>query len=346
MVHREPARNQMTRLLDTNLWYKTYKLRRDLRALYHLSPNDTLIPYSGADEGWELRPTWRADPFNPERFNPEPDDPVPDYALMSVLTLSDAPPQPWIRPQEGTPQGEVHDHYVRSNILQNKRRLQVYTPPSYSEENEPYHLFVLYTGYYYNNPYIPGPTILDNMINAGVLPPLVTVFLDKSPDADREYGCNIPFTDFMQTELIPWIRQHYRVTSDPARTIIGGVSFTGMTAAFTGLRCSDTFGKVLSQSGWFAWKPDNEEEYEWLPRQFAMHPRLPPRFYLDVGLLENNNYGEPETCPTLLLSNRHMRTVLQAKGYPVHYAEFNGGHDGVNWRGTLSDGLIALIGER
>jgi hypothetical protein len=36
--------------------------------------------------------------------------------------------------------------------------------------------------------------------------------------------------------------------------------------------------------------------------------------------------------------------LLQSKGYPVHYTEFNGNHGFFNWRGTLASHLIALIG--
>jgi enterochelin esterase family protein len=46
----------------------------------------------------------------------------------------------------------------------------------------------------------------------------------------------------------------------------------------------------------------------------------------------------------LLASNRRLRDVLQQKGYPVHYREFSGGHSTVIWRGTLANGLLALIG--
>ena len=39
------AENQMSRLLKTDLWYKTYKMRSDTRAIYRFSLNDSLIPW-------------------------------------------------------------------------------------------------------------------------------------------------------------------------------------------------------------------------------------------------------------------------------------------------------------
>jgi enterochelin esterase family protein len=72
-----------------------------------------------------------------------------------------------------------------------------------------------------------------------------------------------------------------------------------------------------------------------LLRQFTASPLLPVRFYIDAGLLENTT--------SILEENRHLRDLLRSKGYEVHYAEFNGGHEFRNWRGTFSDGLIALL---
>jgi enterochelin esterase-like enzyme len=46
--------------------------------------------------------------------------------------------------------------------------------------------------------------------------------------------------------------------------------------------------------------------------------------------------------PSGVCTCRHFRTVLEAKGYVVAYHEFNGGHEMLNWRGTLADGLCAL----
>jgi enterochelin esterase family protein len=36
--------NQMARLLDTGLWYRTYRVRNDVRTTYQLAPNDPGVP--------------------------------------------------------------------------------------------------------------------------------------------------------------------------------------------------------------------------------------------------------------------------------------------------------------
>ena len=80
----------------------------------------------------------------------------------------------------------------------------------------------------------------------------------------------------------------------------------------------------------------------WLAKEVIDRQKLPLRFYLDAGLFEIDLTG---SSIGILESTRHMRDVLLAKGYEVHYQTFVGGHDSVNWRGTLADGLVALIGK-
>jgi enterochelin esterase family protein len=48
--------------------------------------------------------------------------------------------------------------------------------------------------------------------------------------------------------------------------------------------------------------------------------------------------------PNQLIVSRHMRDVLRAKGYLVHYHETDGRHDHPSWRDTLADGIVALAG--
>jgi enterochelin esterase family protein len=80
-----------------------------------------------------------------------------------------------------------------------------------------------------------------------------------------------------------------------------------------------------------------------MAKLFLASPKLPLRFYLAVGTFEIDREGGGGG---ILESTRHLRDVLLAKGYQVHYQQFVGGHDGLSWRGTLADGLINLLGVR
>jgi hypothetical protein len=165
----------------------------------------------------------------------------------------------------------------------------------------------------------------------------------------RELSCSSAYADFLAQEIVPWARANYHATDRPEQTIIGGSSQGGLQAAFVGLKHSEVFGNVLSQSGAFAWKPQGEKEWEWLNRQFAASPRLPLRFSFEAGLMEGTWWWRPfvpapVVQPTLLAANRNLRDTLQSKGYAVHFTEFNGNHTLLNWRGTLASHLIALVG--
>jgi enterochelin esterase-like enzyme len=329
------AGNTLAHLPGTDVWYRTDRVRADVRAWYRLAPNDSLEP----PRDWGARTAaFRADHLNPRRFvvpgGPE-NLATPHTEVWSVIELPDTPPQPWVQADQGVPRGDVHRRRVPSDLLGDERDVWVYTPPGYAPDSAPYGLLVLSDGFIYTH-VIPTPTILDNLCAASRLPPLVAVMVNH-PDADarvRELSCYEPFVDFLAHELLPWVHARYRVTDDPTRTMIGGSSLGGLTASFAALRHPDVFGAALSQSGSYWWRPQGEEP-GWLSRQYAAAVHLPLRFYLDVGILESDGQRA---------ANRHMRDVVEAKGCPVRYAEFSGGHTFLCWQGTLSDGLMAVMG--
>ncbi len=339
--------NQMTRLLDTDLWYKTYCVRNDVRTTYQLAPNDPGVPLGLSPNRGTRTAKWQTDPLNPHTFIFPKDDEFPESVEMvrSVIEMPQAPAQPWIKPRDGVPTGKVEMHRLTSDILGNERRVWVYTPPGYTSDGAPYGLLIIFDGWAYVE-MVPTPTILDNLLSEGLIPPLVAVFPDSLDGATRlrELLLYSPFNDFLAQELVPWIQERYHVTSNPAQTIVGGSSAGGLAAGFAALEHPGVFGNVLSQSGAFRWTPQ-DTEHEWLARQFAIREKLPLKFYIEAGTLEVNSLLDLGDGPNLIIANRHMRNVLQAKGYPVHYAEFAGGHDYVCWRGTLADGLLALIGK-
>lgn len=322
-------KNQMTRLMDTDVWYKTYRVPRDARFTYTLSPNDSLAPIEDVDEKDIAKrfSTFRRDPLN----------------KRDSIELPGASPAAWGVPQPEVSKGRVENAKLKSEVLKNERRAWVYTPPGYVRDGKPYGLIVMFDGPMYTF-LIPTPTILDNLLAKSKLPPMVAVILDNPTFRSREteFACYEPYAEFIAKEVIPWVRANYNVTTDPSQTVVSGVSFGGLAAAFIGLKHPEIFGNVISQSGSFWWKPDSENEPEWLTRQFVTSKKLPLRFYLGVGLFETG--PSPHGAPDMVAVSRHMRDVLRAKGYDVEYSECHCGHDYLNWRGMLPDALMKLAG--
>ena len=310
----------LLRLANTDVWFLTLRLPATARFTYGFDrPGKKQI----------------ADPLNPLRFR-----------SSSYAELPAAPSQAWIVSQPDVPKGTVTPAKLRSENLKEERPVSIYTPPGYDPKSGPYGLLVLFDGQDYRGP-MPIPTILDNLLAAKKIRPLVAILVDNLDEEsrDRDLECYPPFADFLAKELIPWARQRYRFSAEPERTIVGGVSLGGLNAAYCALRYPEVFGNVLSQSGAFSYFPDWDDVEEndtspfgWLIRQFVTTRKLPIRFYLEAGLFEND-------CPEALLTqNRRMRDVLEAKGYSFVYSEFAGGHEFLSWRGSVADGLIALAG--
>ncbi len=346
--------NAMTDLPGTNVWYKTYRLRSDYCIDYLLSPNDPELLGAETDpwaERWpDITSTWQLDPLNSRQIRiayDEEDHPEREEwlagstwmkSLNSYIELPGYDPNPWFKERQRGPQGQVEKHRFASTILNNTRWIYTYSPTGYSAGNEPYGLLVLFDAWIYHQ-VIPTPVILDNLSAEGLIPPLVAVIVDQPDLRDRdEMIRNPPFLNFLTQELLPWVRQNYHITTDPTQTIVGGSSLGGLAAGLAALQYADIFGKVIMQSGAFKWNPGfgrdipAGEEEEWLASEFASRTMLPLQFYIDVGQFED-----------LLTINRNMRDALYAKGYPVHYQEYYGGHNVLCWRKTLADGLLALM---
>lgn len=222
-----------------------------------------------------------------------------------------------------------------------------------SAGREPKGLLVTFDGETCCEP-IQLPTLLDNLVDAGAIPPIAAVMIENV-DRNTELPCYSPFARFLAEEVAPFAYAELEVPRDPAQTVLAGQSYGGLEALFGALEQSETFGNALSQLGSFWWKPNpfaergteilgDAPDYATLQGVVARMPTKPVKVYLDAGRLENRI--SEDGIISLLQSNRSMRDMLIAKGYDVTYQEFVGGHDYAWWRGTLADGLIALLERR
>ena len=345
---------QLVRLPGTDLWYRTLRMRDTVRTSYQFAPNDSLVP-KGEEQDWETRRRgWVPDPLNPVLvvdlfLGDQPKE--GGRASESLLQLPNAAPEPWIAPTPDTPAGTVTAHRFRSPSLDNERDLWVYTPAGYDPEGDPLPVMVLFDGQWHDN-LMRVPTVLDNLVAAGAVPPLVALMIGNV-DRGEELPCNEVFAAAVVNEILPWLGERFRVTSEREGRVVAGQSYGGLAAAWCGLTHPEAFANVLSQSGSYWWQPNVREEIEstvlgdssgwgWLPSRTVGLPAVPVRFWMEVGTLENKT--SRDGVPDMVTTNRHMRDVLLAKGYQVSYREFAGGHDHVWWRSGLADGLIDLLG--
>ena len=93
--------NQMTRLLDTDLWYKTYRVRNDIRTTYQLAPNDPGVPLGLSPDRRTRTANWQTDPLNPRTYVFPKDEEFPESVelVQSVIEMPESPTQPWLEPR-------------------------------------------------------------------------------------------------------------------------------------------------------------------------------------------------------------------------------------------------------
>jgi enterochelin esterase family protein len=301
---------------------------------YRFAVNDSLVPFEKEKNFFSRMKSWKMDPGNPRKFD------VGFGTVASVLELQGAPSDKWTRDSDPSIKGNVTKGEFHSEHLHNERPVWIYTPANWNR-GKPYPLLVIMDGDSYTT-LVPMPTILDNLIAAGAIPPVTAVLIGNGPDdaRDSEMRCNKAWSETLVKEMLPWLRLQQSLRFQDENTVIVGDSLTGLAAACTAHDYPSAFPKVISQSGSYYYAPAGEEP-EWLARHIATEPAIPVQFYLEIGLLETASI--PSRDPSMLTANRHLRGVLLAKGNRVHYVEHFSGHEQLSWRATIADALIDML---
>lgn len=338
---------EMFRLGDTDLWFASYIFPNDISTAYLFMLNDIGEPVTADNFVARVKAgLFPSDPYNPDNLLGG----NTSFPQESLLAMPFAAEEPWIGNKSNPPHGKTEKMQLRSEILDQDRILWVYIPPSYSLSSGKYPWLMMLDGGAYVD--LGVPIILDNLIAARKIPPCMAFFVESFSHGTRhiESSCNPDFARFLAEEAVPWLDQRYQISSIPEQVMIGGDSYTGLSATFAAFRYPQIFGNVLAQSSPYFWfqgmdrepDPGEDQDSDWLIRKFENSVRLPLRFHLEAGSLETGVDPTNKAQTSILNSNRHMRDVLKAKGYEVDYVEANGGHDFANWRRSLPRAIIFL----
>lgn len=319
---------ELKRLRNTDVHYRTYYMPCDICFSYRFLVQDTVTNCK----------EYRTDPLNPERI---PTGEPKDFS-WSVLDLH-PDKEAWYKKKYDDTKSQLIPFTFKSAILNNQREITIYIPVGYDKNKESgYPVIYLFDPFIYLNR-IETPNVLDNMIREKRIEPMMAVFIDNPTNELRnlELPLNFDFKEMIVRELIPFIRSNWNVTANPGKTIIGGMSYGGLAAAYCAFYHDSIFGNVLSQSGSF-WRDTvirepaiNWHRTDWLISQIQRSPKKKITFYLDWGLQE----------PIILNSNRKLVRVLDPLEYDYTFSEFNGWHDWSNSRKTFPAGLLFLSGD-
>jgi len=291
----------------TDIWFLAKKFPADARLDYKISVDGKLIP----------------DPENPfiqySGFGPNSELRMPAWVFPSETSTV-----------KGITTGSVSG---ARTIISHEKNLSyavsytVYTPYNYGSLSS---LPVIYVtdGHEYSDEK-QGAMIntLNNLIYEKKIEPVIAVFIDprqpENPGNNRrmnEYRANARFAGFVADELVPFIDANYKTAPRPEKRAIIGASLGGWNSAYFGLKRSDVFGLLIIHS------PSSNQA---IIDDFAAAEKLPLRIFMSTGLI---NDTESQA--------RKLKSVFEAKGYPLVYIEVNEGHSWGNWKALIDKPLI------
>lgn len=240
------------------------------------------------------------------------------------------------------PHGAISSKYYYSSVSESWRRLYVYTPPGY-DQNQGTKYPVVYlqhgggedeTGWV-----TQGKTdlILDNLIAEGKAKPMIVVIANGNVRAGGGGYSSAGMAAFkkeMTQNIVPFIDKNYRTLTDKKNRAICGLSMGGGQSFYTGLENLDVFGSVgIFSSGIFGGirNPsgstfDAEKEIPGLLSKSAEFNQKLDLFYISCG------EGDMRIEHT-----KKAVAIMKEKGLEVEFNSFPGDHEWQVWRKSLHD---------
>ena len=317
-IGRGTDRRAFARVPGTPLWHLRLPVADGGRFEYKLA-------VAGPDgEAWSL------DPLNPARAG----DPFGENSECRGWGY--ARPD-WSLPQ-GAPAGTLATLEVESPTFGETRRERVYLPAAYRPGGS-HPLVVVHDGEDFES-YAALAVSLDNLIEAGDVPPLVAV-LAQTGDRMSEYPRGRRHARYLAAELLPAVTERHAVSRAPSERVLLGASLGAVASLSTAFRYPGVFGGLVLESGSFILDPAalaqrSDPVFERtarLTRAIRRAPDLPAtRAYVSTGELEG-----------LAEENRALAEVLRERGVDVRFQSSWDGHHWHNWRDHLRDGLMWVL---
>lgn len=319
LIYGLPSSQAFDRLAGTDLWYLVLDVPPKSRLEYKIE----------VEREGERRLV--LDPLNPYVAN----DP---FGRNSVCHAAGYETPEWTFEDPEARPGTLVDLAVRSAAFGDERPVTMYLPARFRTSRR-YPLLVVLDGFDYLK-FAGMRVVLDNLIHRLEIPPLVAAFTQSS-DRVREYAANPQHARFLVQDLVPAVEREAPLRRDAASRGLMGASLGGVASLFAAWRHPRAFGRLLLQSGSFAFTdigrhnargPIFDPVVEFV-NAFRANPDAPTeRLFVSCGVYES-----------LIYENRSLVPLLQTTGMEVRYAEARDGHNWENWRDRLREGLSYLF---
>ena len=241
-------------------------------------------------------------------------------------------------PQAGVPRGTITAYeWSASRVFPGtSRRYWVYVPAQYAD-TQPASLMVFQDGHLNLDPEgeIRAGVVFDNLIHRGEMPVTIGVFVDPGEPENRnaEYDTfSDAYATFLLTEILPDVRDRYRITDDPDQWAVGGGSSGGSCAFTAAWTRPDRFRRVLSFLGSFAQLRGGNR----YPELIQETPKKPLRVFLQAATRDLNWAAAEHNW---FSANLRVAAALAERGYDLRLVVGDGGHDPNHGGAILPDAL-------
>jgi enterochelin esterase family protein len=313
-----PSSQPFRRVEGTDLWYRMLEL-----------PERSRVEYKIERVVGEHR-EWLMDPLNP-RIARDP------YGANSVCHGAGYETPEWTLPDREARPGRIVESDFDTGSGSVSGPVQAYLPARFREHRR-YPLLIVHDGEDYLR-YASLKIVLDNLIHRLEIPPMIVALIDSTRRLER-FAADNAHAQWLTQELVPALEQRYPLLRRSDSRALMGASFGGVAALHTAWRHPGVYGKLLLQSGSFAFSDIGDH-------------RRGPLFDSVVQFVNElrENPGRPSskvflscgTYESLIYENRSMVPLLQASGMDVRFVEARDGHNWENWRDRLREGLSWLF---
>ena len=252
------------------------------------------------------------------------------------------------------------DDSLYSVPLKRSVRLDVILPPNYDASGLVYPVLYLNDGQ--DLPRLRMESVLDSLYKQQAIQPFVLIAIHAG-DRIQEYGTADRadymgrgskaglYTDFVLTELMPYVWKHFRVSHNPADAVFAGFSLGGLSAFDMVFHHPGRFSRAGVFSGSFWWRSKSTEAgyrdesdriMHDLVRKGTYQPNL--KYWFETGTDDETSDRNNNGIIDAIDDTTDLMDELVRKGYDretdIRYVEIPGGtHDPKTWSAIMPDFL-------